>query len=180
MRTRSCLDKTKRWFAAVLLFESMHPKEQRMRKLFELQVRLVRASSEQSAWDQVNEIGKDQQHSFANVYDNKVEWVLREVVDVVELLDNATADSQGSPGARPKTPLRPSKSLAALQAQSVDRSSADCDLSCGLACRPNYKPPGRGSQIAGLAEAVARGLRRDDEANLTLRVGNVSGQRVRP
>jgi Domain of unknown function (DUF4288) len=81
--------KTKRWFAALLLFESLHPEEQRIRKLFELQVRLVRASSEQAAWDRANEIGKDQQHSFANVYGNKVEWVLREVVDVVELLDNA-------------------------------------------------------------------------------------------
>ena len=81
--------KTKRWFAALLLFESLHPEEQRIRKLFQLQVRLVRASSEQAAWDRASEIGKDQQHSFANVYGNKVEWVLREVVDVVELLDNA-------------------------------------------------------------------------------------------
>ena len=81
--------KTKRWFAALLLFESLHPEERRIRKLFELQVRLVRASSEQAAWDRASEIGKDQQHSFANVYGNKVEWVLREVVDVVELLDNA-------------------------------------------------------------------------------------------
>src|ERR1700720_2508217 len=81
--------KTKRWFAALLLFESLHPEERRIRKLFELQVRLVRASSEQAAWDRANEIGKDQQHSFANVYGNKVEWVLREVIDVVELLDNA-------------------------------------------------------------------------------------------
>jgi hypothetical protein len=84
--------KTKRWFAAVLLFESLHPEEQPIRKLFELQVRLVRASSEQAAWDRANEIGKDQQHSFANLNDNKVDWVLREVVDVVELLDNAMKD----------------------------------------------------------------------------------------
>ena len=81
--------KTTRWFAAVLLLESLHPEEHGIPKLFELQVRLVRASSDQAAWERANEIGKAQEHSYANVYDKKVEWVLREVVDVVELLDDA-------------------------------------------------------------------------------------------
>src|SRR5713226_10661776 len=81
--------KPARWYAAVLLLESLHPEEHRIRKLFELQVRLVRASSDQAAWERANEIGKAQEHSYANVYDKKVEWVLREVVDVVELLDDA-------------------------------------------------------------------------------------------
>jgi len=81
--------KPARWYAAVLLLESLHPEEHRIRKLFELQVRLVRASSDQAAWTRANEIGKAQEHSYTNVYDKKVEWVLREVLDVVELLDDA-------------------------------------------------------------------------------------------
>jgi hypothetical protein len=81
--------KSARWYAAVLLLESLHPEEPGIRKPFELQVRLVRASSDQAAWDRANEIAKAYEHSCKNVYDKKVEWVLREVVDVVELLDNA-------------------------------------------------------------------------------------------
>jgi len=35
------------------------------------------------------DIAKAQEHSFTNVYGNNVEWVLREVLDVIELLDDA-------------------------------------------------------------------------------------------
>ncbi len=43
--------KAARWYAAVLLLESVHPEKPGTRKLFELQVRLVRARSDQAAWD---------------------------------------------------------------------------------------------------------------------------------
>jgi hypothetical protein len=66
-----------------------HPEEQRVRKLFELQVRLVRANSDEAAWERAKEIAKEQEHSYLNAYDKKVEWIVREVLDVVELLDDA-------------------------------------------------------------------------------------------
>jgi Domain of unknown function (DUF4288) len=47
------------------------------------------ARSDEAAWDRANTIAKAQEHSFANVYGNTVEWVLREVIDVIELLDDA-------------------------------------------------------------------------------------------
>src|SRR6266849_192950 len=81
--------KAARWYAAVLLLESVHPEKPGTRKLFELQVRLVRARSDQAAWDRANDIAKAQEHSFTNVYGNNVEWILREVLDVIELLDDA-------------------------------------------------------------------------------------------
>ena len=81
--------KSTRWYAAVLLLESLHPEDPGSRKLFQLQVRLVRARSDEAAWDRANTIAKAHEHSFANVYGNTVEWVLREVIDVIELLDDA-------------------------------------------------------------------------------------------
>jgi hypothetical protein len=81
--------KSTRWYAAVLLLESLHPEDPGSRKLFQLQVRLVRARSDEAAWDRANTIAKAQEHSYANVYGNTVEWVLREVIDVIELLDDA-------------------------------------------------------------------------------------------
>jgi len=53
--------KAARWYAAVLLLESVHPEKPGTRKLFELQVRLVRARSDQAAWDHANDIAKAQE-----------------------------------------------------------------------------------------------------------------------
>jgi hypothetical protein len=81
--------KSARWYAAVLLLESLHPEEPGTRKLSQLQVRLVRARSDEAAWDRANKIAEAQEHSYANVYGKTVEWVLRELLDVIELLDDA-------------------------------------------------------------------------------------------
>jgi hypothetical protein len=84
--------KTKRWFAARLLAEILHPTEPNAVTLFEESVVLVRARDSAEASRRAKEIGSKAETEYLNPDGDSVHWAFREVLEVQELLDDEIAD----------------------------------------------------------------------------------------
>jgi uncharacterized protein DUF4288 len=85
--------KRKQWFGVRILFESNHPEERKVSPLFEEQVILVRARTEAEARKRARQLGRAAQQTYQNVYGKKVRWVLRDILDVVELFDSVLREA---------------------------------------------------------------------------------------
>jgi Domain of unknown function (DUF4288) len=85
-------DSPAKWFSALLVLEATHPDEPPGRPLFEQRIVLVRAATEEDARTKAAARGRAAEHTYVNPYGNRVAWVFREVLHVVELLDDTIAD----------------------------------------------------------------------------------------
>jgi hypothetical protein len=81
------------WYAAQLLFQSSGPEA---RPLCEERVVLVRAASEAAALRRVLVYGKAEQHSYRNVYGERVNWTFVGVEDLTDVIDQAMP-KEGAP-----------------------------------------------------------------------------------
>jgi len=80
------------WWAVRMLFEYVHPGKASEDAVFEEQVRLVRARTEDEAAAKGAEIGRREFLAYRNVANAEVEFTFREILDVVELLDHVMKD----------------------------------------------------------------------------------------
>jgi|GEM_PF-1292584 len=74
-----------KWFSALVIQEATHPEEQNQSPLFEADVILINAVTEDEARKKAEEIGKSSQHEYLNAYGHRVAWVFKEVLDIKEV-----------------------------------------------------------------------------------------------
>ena len=75
------------WFAARLLFESVHPADTVDDPLFEEQIVLLRAVDEPEAERKALAAGANAELEYKNEYGNSVVWTFRELLDLVTVFD---------------------------------------------------------------------------------------------
>ena len=73
------------WFSVRLIFESLHPDENSGERLFEDRIILVRAVTEEEAQEKAEAFGKAAKEDYKNVHGKRVQWVFKEILDVVYL-----------------------------------------------------------------------------------------------
>jgi hypothetical protein len=81
------------WYAAQLLFQSSGPEA---RPLCEERVVLVRAASEASALRRVLAYGNAEQHSYLNVYRERVKWTFVGVESLTDVIEQSMPEN-GAP-----------------------------------------------------------------------------------
>ena len=86
------MTKPKRWFAARLLSESVHPDEPNGSTLFEESIVLLRARDAADASRRANELGAKPEAEYVSAAGDAVRWTFREVLEVQELVDDEIAD----------------------------------------------------------------------------------------
>lgn len=90
---------SQRWYVAVLVVSSKVAAEASASPLLDLQYRLVRAGSNEAAYQRALELGQQEAHSYANADGQTVAWEclglhdLREI-DAIELTDGTEVYSQ--------------------------------------------------------------------------------------
>ena len=80
------------WFAARIVLEACHPEEPVGERLFEEQIILVRAPTEEVALQKAALFGKDAEHAYKNAEGRDVRWVFKEVLDIKMLFDDVIQD----------------------------------------------------------------------------------------
>jgi len=80
------------WFGASILLESVHARGDGEERLFEQRVIVVRADDLQHAHEKAAKFGDEARERYLNQYGEPVEWVFREVLDVVALYDSTIED----------------------------------------------------------------------------------------
>ena len=73
------------WYAASLLFESVHNGQPQPNALWEEKIVLVKANSEEDARRQADEFGKIEEHSYTSADGDQVHWTYRRVERVYEI-----------------------------------------------------------------------------------------------
>lgn len=85
---------TNKWYSVKILFESVHIKNEDIsdnpydEKLFEESIFLIKAKTEEQAYDNGKEHGIKAQTEYLNVYGETVRWTFIKVIDVFELSDD--------------------------------------------------------------------------------------------
>lgn len=75
-----------RWYTAVLVVSSeVVPRESDATPLIDLQYRLVRAATDEDAYQLALEIGSREAHSYPNAAGDNVRWVFKGLHDLIEL-----------------------------------------------------------------------------------------------
>jgi Domain of unknown function (DUF4288) len=67
------------WYAASLLFESVHNGRSQPDALWEEKIVLLQAGSEEEARRQADQLGKTEEHSYASAEGDQVQWSYRGV-----------------------------------------------------------------------------------------------------
>ena len=86
------MTRAKRWFAARLLSEDLHPSEPNAAPLFEESIILLRARDAAEARARSEEMAARSETEYSNPDGHTVRWVFREVLEVQELVDDDIAD----------------------------------------------------------------------------------------
>jgi hypothetical protein len=76
------------WYSAALLFESVHNNCPTQNDVWELQIVLVQAPSQDTAIRIANEIGKQREHEYISATGDLVHWVFRQLESLTELSGN--------------------------------------------------------------------------------------------
>jgi hypothetical protein len=75
------------WYSADLFFESVHDNFPKDTDLWEEQVLLINANSEEEARATAEELGRRNEHVYTSGTGDNVHWVFRMVASVDEILD---------------------------------------------------------------------------------------------
>lgn len=78
-----------RWFAARIIMECIHEPDNLEDKVFEDRIVLVKARNEDEAKTKAQALPASRAQEYLNAFGEKVTWVLKEILDVVEVLDDA-------------------------------------------------------------------------------------------
>jgi hypothetical protein len=73
------------WFSARLLFESRHPDETDVEKVFEDRIVLLEADDEHEAEREARKLGSKSREEYKNQFGNRVIWEFVELLDLVPL-----------------------------------------------------------------------------------------------
>ena len=85
---------TTKWYSVKVLFESVHIKNYKTshnphdEKLFEESIFLVKAKTEEQAYDIGKEHGIKAQTEYLNYYGETVRWTFIKIIDIFELSDD--------------------------------------------------------------------------------------------
>jgi len=67
------------WYAASLLFESVHNSRSQPDALWEEKIVLLQAGSEEEARRQANQLGKEEEHAYTAAEGDHVQWTYRRI-----------------------------------------------------------------------------------------------------
>ena len=73
------------WYSVALLFESVHNNYPSRDDVWELQIVVIRASSEEEATRIASEIGEEREHEYTSATGDRVRWVFRQVESVTQI-----------------------------------------------------------------------------------------------
>jgi hypothetical protein len=73
------------WYSAALLFQSVHNKCPTQNDIWELQIIVIQALSEDTAMKIANEIGKQREHEYISATGDLVQWVFRQIESLTQL-----------------------------------------------------------------------------------------------
>lgn len=76
------------WYSAALLFQSVHNKCPTQNDVWELQIVVIQAPSEDAAVKSASEIGKQREHEYISATGDMVRWVFRQIESLTELSGN--------------------------------------------------------------------------------------------
>lgn len=80
------------WFSARIVLRRLPFEKVPDDELFEESIILLRAGSEEEAWQRAERLGTEAGHEYENVYGEKVIWQFQEVLDVVQVLHEKVGD----------------------------------------------------------------------------------------
>jgi hypothetical protein len=76
------------WYSASILFESVHNEKMDVNDMWEEQIVLIVANSEEEARAEAEKIGKEREHRYISATGDHVQWEFRQVEAIFELFDN--------------------------------------------------------------------------------------------
>jgi hypothetical protein len=85
-------DKIQSWFAARLIFESVHERQGDFDPLFEDRIILVRAMTEDEAREKAKALARSNAERYENAEGDTVTWVFREILDLKWVYDEVLED----------------------------------------------------------------------------------------